>query len=590
MSLLLWAPLTTGIVNNTIENQGLSPAIFNRMNHNGKIASNNNGKLGTCIERTASGYADCYRSSVNFNLTGDISMMCWAYVSATVGDTANGLITNHNHADNSGLGITVKQVSTSDYRISCSTGNGSTRTYMTYYGTTNIKNAWHHLALTYNKSKKTLKLYVDGNCEYTLTNYDNYAANNPFDLFNWSTGHYTNGDYRPVCKLNDVRLYDNELSQAEVKKISRGLMIHIAMNGGRSNPNLVADSLKDAGQSHSTYPIQDYNFTEATIDGQVYTITIKANLSSEKKSIGVWHTGGSYQCGSMAQRNDTGLYTWQFTGTSTMASQTGGLGYGFARVYVSNNNGTQGSTPVTGTANVEWIKIEKGSKSTSWIPSTADTNYSNMGMTNYDEPDISGFGNKAMKYGSVAFSYTDNSPRNSTCITFANNSHIYINSLKTSAEYINIYSFAWWGKVTNANNTMMWGLANGNRNNVFISGGYLFWNTGDGGSNPFGSITSASIADGNWHHFVVTSNGSVVKLYIDGVYKADAKTWKGLGNATNIVFNGWALSADYNFNGSLSDWRMYTTCLSADDVKELYSISASITDNGTILASEFVEN
>jgi hypothetical protein len=106
-------------------------------------------------------------SDENINLSGDLSMCCWAKVIETPADSANGLITNHSHSDNTGFGITVKQISTSDYRISCSTGNGSGRTYHTYYGTTNIKNAWHHLALTYNSTTHIFQLWVDGKVEKT---------------------------------------------------------------------------------------------------------------------------------------------------------------------------------------------------------------------------------------------------------------------------------------------------------------------------------------------------------------------------------------------------------------------------------------
>ena len=72
--------------------------------------------------------------------------------------------------------------------------------------------------------------------------------------------------------------------------------------------------------------------------------------------------------------NSSGIYTVTFTATANMASQTSGRGFGFCRVYVSNNaSAGQGSTTVTGTAHVEWIKIEKGNKVTDWSPAPEDT-------------------------------------------------------------------------------------------------------------------------------------------------------------------------------------------------------------------------
>ena len=102
------------------------------------IVSDNNGKIGKCYKRASQNSGGLIQSVGTINLSGDISMFCWAYV-VTAGSSANGLVSNHSHANNTGFGITVRQISSTDYRISCSTGNGSSRTYMTYYGTTNIK-------------------------------------------------------------------------------------------------------------------------------------------------------------------------------------------------------------------------------------------------------------------------------------------------------------------------------------------------------------------------------------------------------------------------------------------------------------------
>jgi hypothetical protein len=129
----------------------------------------------SCYQRTKTGTTDYITSDININLNNDFSMACWC-LATTAGNvnSANGVLTNHNHSTNSGAGITLKYVSATDCRISCNTGNGTSRTYYTYYGTTNIYNSWHHLCLTFDKSNSTYRLYVDGICENEFI-YGNYA-------------------------------------------------------------------------------------------------------------------------------------------------------------------------------------------------------------------------------------------------------------------------------------------------------------------------------------------------------------------------------------------------------------------------------
>lgn len=230
MSLQIWLPL-----NGNLNNQGLKNITFSLSGSSTGLAVNNSGKIGKCYERTAAA-GNSYRSSSTINLDGDITMACWAYVSGTPsGDTANGIVSNHSHGSNTGIGINVKQVSSSDYRISCSTGTGSNRTYCSYYGTTNIKDAWHHLGVTYNKTAKQLQLWVDGNVEYTLSSYVNASKADYIDIFNWSTDIVSSSSYRAICKLNDVRIYDHCLSKREMKELSKGLILHYKLTDAPVN-------------------------------------------------------------------------------------------------------------------------------------------------------------------------------------------------------------------------------------------------------------------------------------------------------------------------------------------------------------------
>ena len=309
-------------------------------------------------------------------------------------------------------------------------------------------------------------------------------------------------------------------------------------------------------------------------------------MSNEKKAFAVYHSGGSIMCGPWIANAGNGIYKWSFEATSAMASQTTGGGYGYARVYVSNNTGPQGSTALSGTANVEWIKIEEGSISTGFIPNSTDTLYSVLGLNLATIRDVSGYNNNGTMSATKPTVFTDSS-RCIASMTFANSVYISI-PIPSITGFANSYTFSWWGKTSAYEGKMYWGFSNGNRLNLYGTGGVYCWNTGDGANNKFTGVTFASEADNNWHHFAVTGDGTTTKLYIDGVFKANATTYKAI-TGTTIIINGWDTGNSYNFNGQLSDFRLYATALSADDILDLYNKPVSIDNTGKIHAIEYSE-
>ena len=118
----------------------------------------------------------------------------------------------------------------------------------------------------------------------------------------------------------------------------------------------------------------------------------------------------------------------------------------------------------------------------------------------------------------------------------------------------------------------------------------LTLNTGNGTSNPFvdsnnTNISTASLVD-NWHHYVVSSNGTTNDLYIDGEYTGHSVTYKDpTSNVLYLSGYGFALNSNYKWLGNLSDFRIYTTPLSGDAIKDLYhqskeSITTYLTTEG----------
>lgn len=147
------------------------------------------------------------------------------------------------------------------------------------------------------------------------------------------------------------------------------------------------------------------------------------------------------------------------------------------------------------------------------------------------------------------------------------------------SQNINLYNdltICCWSK-TSANGKMTWVLESDACRylNIYEASIYTL-NTGDGNANPFKTDSNANINvihDNAWHHFAVTFGNSIAKLYIDGTYGGKATTYKSPKTTNKPIkigggFNG---SHTYDWNGGISDFRIYNHCLSEDDIKRIYN-------------------
>ena len=106
--------------------------------------------------------------------------------------------------------------------------------------------------------------------------------------------------------------------------------------------------------------------------------------------------------------------------------------------------------------------------------------------------------------------------------------------------------------------------------NIFFSGNYINWNTGDGAGNPF---TNSSYPDSNWHYIVVTNDSSTnAKLYIDGVLIGTAGYRSTLSSTSNNFWLG-RFSGDNNYtiNASIGVAQLYNRVLTAAEVLQNYN-------------------
>lgn len=204
--------------------------------------------------------------------------------------------------------------------------------------------------------------------------------------------------------------------------------------------------------------------------------------------------------------------------------------------------------------------------------------------------DSSGYNRNGTMINTIATEDSTNGYYSKHIHISASNQHIQLPTISYS-NFGNSFTIAWWGKRDTNSGKMFWGFSDGNRLNGLYQG--YTWNTGDGSNNPIyqigttTNITSPTATD--WHHYAMTGDGTSAYLYVDGVQYGKAKTYKGL-TGTQIWINGWRNHTEYSSASlDMSDFRIYATALSANDIKTLYGARARIDNKKNMHAYEYNE-
>ena len=221
MSLVCWLPL-----DGDLHNKGCSNLEFIYSGTN--IVSNDNGKIGKCYYRTTKA-ADGIISNKPIYLGINQSMFCWIkYDSFHTTASLTGVLSQHRPSTYTGMGITLRCVSTTEAYVSVNTGTGSERTYKTYYGKTKLEpNNWYHIGYTYDGA--TIKIYVNGILDKEQSFTGMSCPEDYILIGNWSFKNASGTGINNYCApgyINDVRIYDHCLSPMEVYSISKAKILH----------------------------------------------------------------------------------------------------------------------------------------------------------------------------------------------------------------------------------------------------------------------------------------------------------------------------------------------------------------------------
>lgn len=576
MSLLVWLPL-----NGNLENQGLSNVT---VTNNGATV-NNNGKIGKCY--SFSGGANCLIVNYGKNIpANNLSISCWAYIVANSNDK---IIFGVANGSNQRLYVGIK----SDY-------------YQLAYGaqnwgsTPNTAKAtigeWHHIAVSI--SNNVCSMYYDGKFIHSISQ---VAFNLASDIM---IGGRTDG-YTGSVKINDFRIYNHALSAKEVKELAKGLVLHYRLAG--------------PGQANLTKGNNTYERNSASTDGWFWfsgsnfnckpstTYTLSIDIDG---TISDFHGGNAST--DPAKRWASMWFYLCKTGTSTNAAGGGydspinlnSTNYNFRKIGPTRYAWTyttpadarslsiRGNTYSNGKDAIKvkfWNpKIEEGSIATPWCPRADESIYTTLGYNNNIEYDCSGYGNNGIKVGNIAWS--GDSARYSGSYDFNGTGHIKTGFSAT----MNELSCSFWVKPNSQNGG--YAIIASNYNNP--PGG--FWIAVNCEFSGLWFYSGATYVKGNsllsndiWHHGVFTYNRGICKWYVNGklVTTADISSRGTYLSISNLSIGNSYTGTSWNtkFYGNISDFRLYSKCLSADDVKSLYNVSASIDNTGVLSAYEFVE-
>ena len=112
---------------------------------------------------------------------------------------------------------------------------------------------------------------------------------------------------------------------------------------------------------------------------------------------------------------------------------------------------------------------------------------------------------------------------------------------------------------------------------------YLWQRNGMGTQNYISMLGVSGTNDGNWHHLVVTSNGTAYKLYLDGIQKTnsvnagadDGKWFADTSNLDTIIIGGYRAASERYYDGTIDEVTIFNYELSTSQVSEIYTKSIS---------------
>lgn len=559
MSLQIWLPLA-----GNLDNFGL-----NTISIAGTPSYDNNGKIGACLQSqiTLSNYSTYLQPSH----TNSISIACW--IKSSRCDYI--------------IACEAFELRCSNSIVQFRLGNGGTNTYAATASITPSANTWDHIVGVWNADSKQVLCYLNGKLVASTQCANNINFNTIASSFRLP---YNGAN----VKINDLRIYNHALSAKEIKEISKALVLHYPLNNPYNDTLML--NLLSTSQQRGTKTISlkantiHYGLTAcpstSVVAGKQYLwyVEIRCTQNADKlKSIGIDTnaSGGSYS------GNDSAHTVNQVSNSSLAAVKTGDWCkfYCLTTMKSDATNGKifhsiYGQTDSDTSITFEWrnMMLVNSSQLISFR-GASDTKVIDCGIANIYDGAING-----------KIAVVKDSPRYSNSYQFTTGSD-YIKSNFTAT--MNELSISFWVKPSSSNGS--YSIICSNYNNP--SGGLWIATNCEGCSvwaykGAYMKV-SGSLANDTWHHCVYTFKEGVSKWYINGEEKTlTTNTYTGTTlPITDLTIGNSYTGTSWNTKryGNLSDFRLYATALSTEDVAELYHSAVIVDNTGKNYAYEYFE-
>lgn len=591
MSLQVWLPL-----NGDLHNQGLSDVTVT----GGTI--DNNGKIGKCylVNKTTP-------IIINHNIqsTSEWSTAFWAKLPSSMNNATAWETMFSFQTINSDAGTnSVSAINWASYHQVKIWDDTNHQWLWAAPGREFNYDVWHHwvIAHTANGNGVQCKIYIDGNLigSYTNTTHQMKIRSGNIII---GGGISTGGFY-----LDDFRIYDHALSPLEVKHLAQGLVLHYPLS----------DAYIESTTNLLPLNVQNFNCTNNDALGFSYetsqngSYTLSGYITRRPTTNGAWVNPRITLCAKYSSGSDAIVQDWnsliddgkeRFINLTitTDSSRTLTRIYGWI---LDHSSGTNGSKNTIG----KNMQLEFKDHATPYTSSTRNENI---------VYDTSGFCNNGELYAYDAngsITVESDTPRynvsthiasaNSTTNAASGTRYIYGHCSLTNPTEMAV---SFWLKPVSGG----YGGTTSNGQGYFCTTNYEYGNANVGSDYQASAMNhrdgAVDINDsssttqcrptfyptiGEWHHYVITYDGQVGRVYKDGVQSSTAQfnSPKTLDSFIGVIIGFSKAGGVWRRNDACySDFRIYTTALSADDVMALYKNAGYVDSDGNVYAYEMTE-